>query len=490
MSDPVAGGDRTSTTQKMKQSFRTTLRLAACVAATLALLLLASATTAQAATLVSDKDDYVPGETAYLLGAGFEPGEAVAITLAVHTCDGTILDYAVGGIIADTEGSLTATWLVPQEAADTWIEATAMGLQSSLVAVATFTDSVSSALVTSPTKDQPITITSLPATVTVSFTYSSGPAGFTTTAEVSVPGVGKWTKDVTTGGTADAPLSESIDVTIPENTANDPYNVQLTVNNEGPGGSKTKNDNQQGAIIVNIATPQPTCPVNQAPTIRASDYVVSEVCAVWNGEALTVTVPVAPENFSPIEKNDPDGDPVTVTIDVTEVTLTGLGEVQAEVILTATDDPSARNIDGCPSLVPLTATTTVQVKAALTFNFVGFAAPLDNATARKVKNGSTVPVKFQLTDCAGNYICSTLKPNWIWVGLQSQVAPEGGVEVNDSGAANDNGTKFRYSGACDASGNWIYNLSTKTGYTVGNTYKITAGLADETTHDVLISISK
>ena len=49
-------------------------------------------------------------------------------------------------------------------------------------------------------------------------------------------------------------------------------------------------------------------------------------------------------------------------------------------------------------------------------------------------------------------------------------SPRQDATVTDSGAANDNGDLFRYSGTRGVDGNWIYNLSTKdAGYVVNNT---------------------
>lgn len=177
---------------------------------------------------------------------------------------------------------------------------------------------------------------------------------------------------------------------------------------------------------------------------------------------------------------DPDGDPITVSADVTQVTLIGPGLAQATVHLTATDDPTARH----SGLLARSTTIEVLVTARVTYDFVGFFSPLSNTKATLVKRGSAVPVKFQLRDCDGNVVSTGLHS--IRVLYQSGVSPSGDPIVDDSGASNDNGVYFRFSGAPGMQ--WIYNLKTDSTYKLGATYVVRATLDDGTTHDVLISI--
>jgi len=106
-----------------------------------------SIASAGAASLVSDKGDYAPGELATLTGSGFEPGEWVVLQV-LHD-DGT-----------ENTGENHGTWLVQADDADaaepgsfvtTWtvcgddclgstLQATAEGLNSGLTASVTFTD--------------------------------------------------------------------------------------------------------------------------------------------------------------------------------------------------------------------------------------------------------------------------------------------------------------------------------------------------------------
>lgn len=103
-----------------------------------------------------------------------------------------------------------------------------------------------------------------------------------------------------------------------------------------------------------------------------------------------------------------------------------------------------------------------------------FLQPLDaSPVVVKAKVGSTVPVKFQLTNCPG-YAAAVAN---ISVAMQGGTSDTGltytDVDVSSTSAA-DSGTLFRYSGSgCQ----YIYNLSTK-GFQVGRTYRIRASLAD------------
>ncbi len=146
----------------------------------LALTLSLGAATAYAqATLTSDQPDYEPGSIATLTGAGFAPGETV--TLQVHHADGTAdsgTDHEPWTVVADASGGFVTTWHVcMDDCLGSELRATAMGMTSERNAAALFTDNV---LLLSVNSVSPSVITSLPATITVNFTYSTGPGGTTT----------------------------------------------------------------------------------------------------------------------------------------------------------------------------------------------------------------------------------------------------------------------------------------------------------------------
>ena len=108
---------------------------------------------------------------------------------------------------------------------------------------------------------------------------------------------------------------------------------------------------------------------------------------------------------------------------------------------------------------------------------------MSNVATTKVKQGSAVPVKFQILDCSGAPI--TTGNHTIDVTFLSGIVPAGDPTVDDAGASGDNGINFRY----DPTGmQWIFNLKTNSTYRVGDTYQITASLDDGTTHNASISI--
>jgi hypothetical protein len=95
-----------------------------------------------AQTLVSDKDDYAPGETAYLTGAGFLENEMIDLSISIDdpASGYHVSDYEWTQFATDANGSFVAQYVVPEEAADMFLTATAMGLASGRIAIATFTD--------------------------------------------------------------------------------------------------------------------------------------------------------------------------------------------------------------------------------------------------------------------------------------------------------------------------------------------------------------
>ena len=93
---------------------------------------------AHAATLVSDKDDYIPGQTVVLSGTGWEPGETVEIVLVEEplTHENDILIS-----VADADGNfINDDFVVSEHELGVTFTATATGLTSGLTASTVFTD--------------------------------------------------------------------------------------------------------------------------------------------------------------------------------------------------------------------------------------------------------------------------------------------------------------------------------------------------------------
>jgi hypothetical protein len=211
-------------------------------------------------TVNTDRSDYSPGETVTITGSGWQPGEIVALTLVEQP----LLDtHPLVPVQADDHGSIVSTEFAPDEH-DIGIRFILTAYGSSSQAQTTFTDSVTSVTITSPTNAAPQTITSLPATVVASFDYITSSTG-ATTATADILGAGLSNSAAIAAGTG----SGSVSVAVPAGTPNGTYNLKVTVSNSTGSGSNQKNDNQNGAVIVNVptcTTPSVTSPTSQTVT--------------------------------------------------------------------------------------------------------------------------------------------------------------------------------------------------------------------------------
>jgi hypothetical protein len=237
----------------------------------LAMLVLAPA--AMAASISTDQEDYAPWEIVTISGSGFEPASEMTVT--VEWPDGYV-DEFYG--TADDSGGFTLTY--GKEKYEGTFLVTASDSAGN-TATTTFTDSVTSVTVTSPTTGTPVTVTSLPATVTVSFSYVTSATG-TTTAVADVLGTSASASKTITPGTG----SDSIVVTIPTGSSNGSHNVKVTVYNSTDGGANQKNDVQNSAVIVNVTTaPSDTTPPVITPTITGTlgnnGWYTSDVEVTW-----------------------------------------------------------------------------------------------------------------------------------------------------------------------------------------------------------------
>jgi VCBS repeat-containing protein len=122
---------------------------------------------------------------------------------------------------------------------------------------------------------------------------------------------------------------------------------------------------------------------------------------------------------------------------------------------------------------------TVSSTYAVRYNFSGF---LDLVSLGKpFKLGSTVPMKFQLTDAKGGSVSNAIAS--LTIQQYSGGEPVGDpIEVSSSSGA-DTGNTFRYS---TEDNQYIYNLNTK-GLSQG-TWQISAALDDGTVRTAVISL--
>jgi hypothetical protein len=97
-----------------------------------------------AQTLITDRLDYPPGDTAILTGAGFQPGENIVVQVLHYdgTSDGGA-DHQPWEVTADSSGNFITTWHVCEDdCVGSTLRATADGQLSGLHAEAIFTDAL------------------------------------------------------------------------------------------------------------------------------------------------------------------------------------------------------------------------------------------------------------------------------------------------------------------------------------------------------------
>src|SRR5437867_5584359 len=115
------------------------------------------------------------------------------------------------------------------------------------------------------------------------------------------------------------------------------------------------------------------------------------------------------------------------------------------------------------------------------YNFIGFLQPTLYDGSRVFKLGSTVPVKFQLTDATGAVVSTA-------IGTVTVQQFSGSVPVNDpldgvSSGGSNSGDFFRYD---STSSQYIFNLSTQPFPT--GTWQVQAHLDDGSVHTVMIGL--
>ncbi len=428
------------------------------------------------AMIYSDAEDYAPGEIALITGIGFWPHELVDVSIAIDDplTGEHVADYEFTAIETDASGGFVLAYEIPEEALNTLLTVTAMGMDSQLVATTSFTDNHG-------THNFRFATVGLPAGINLSINGSRRNPGHNVanfTVNFVSPG-----PSVNTGAQAGGGVSTVSYAGFPLSVPGIGGDFELQSTSPASGFAT----GASGATTTVTATysfvPNVQCPVNNAPTISADDLNLGQIVGCLVGSSFETTQPLSADDFN-WTAADADGDPISVSLNVTEVTLVGPGFAEATVTLTATDDPSARNVAGCPTLASMSGSVDVKVTAQVIYSFGGFGSPLSKSLCTIVKKGSTVPVKFQISDCFGTPITGGVHS--IAVTYNAGTAPNGDATVADSGSSNDNGVLFRW-----ADPNWIFNLSTKpTSYQVGYTYRIRAMLDDGTDRDIYISIKK
>jgi len=242
-------------------------------------------------TIKTDRGDYAPGEAAVITGSGWQPHEEVTLVFqedpAVHP------DYSLT-LTADGDGKIFHdTWAPEQHDANVRFYLTATGVRSLRRAQMTFTDSVTSVTITSPTSASPVAVAQ-GASFTVSFSYVTSASGATTaTAWLCQASNCNSGNSVATSGKSVTPgtSSNSILVTVPVGaSAGADYTVEVEVTNSSGGGSNSKRDKQNDAVSVTGSAAATTTSIT-AP-------------AIFYGANGSVTVSVAPTSGSATPTGD------------------------------------------------------------------------------------------------------------------------------------------------------------------------------------------
>jgi len=210
---------------------------------------------ASSATVTTDQTDYQPGDFVIVRGGGWLPGENVRLTL--HR-DNETPDTTLNAT-ADAEGNIAnSEYLVQVSDLNLAFLLTAVGQTSGYTAQTTFTDSVNPITITAPVSASPVTVTSLPATIAITFTYSTGATGSTNAFVAVKDSLGATIVASPTQliPTTTSTTSATINVTIPAGTANaSNYSSFAQVTNTVTPGTITRQDINNNAVIVNVPVP-------------------------------------------------------------------------------------------------------------------------------------------------------------------------------------------------------------------------------------------
>jgi hypothetical protein len=204
-----------------------------------------------AASVATDRSDYVPGSTAIIAASGFSPGETVQFQV-LRTDGGTNApsDHApwlvsdVGGA-----GNVQTTWYVdPIDSAGASLRAIAIGQSSGEVATADFTDSVTG-----------VTPSSIPEG-SAQFVLLVAGSGFNTgTSQVVWTPSGGSPVTLTKSG---AQSSTQLRVLVPASLVTDEGTADVAVTGPGAGGSATFTITDTDSLTV---TAQPFTPLLNTP---------------------------------------------------------------------------------------------------------------------------------------------------------------------------------------------------------------------------------
>jgi hypothetical protein len=245
---------------------------------------------------------------------------------------------------------------------------------------------------------------------------------------------------------------------------------------------------------------------NKAPAIFAKGvttvtWTVTDTSGNQNSAVQTVTVVDAEKPVLGAMPNLTVGNSESLLVPVTYPTPTVSDNCDPNPTLTFVP-PSGTGFAIGTTTVACTATDAAGNSTTGTFTvtraplgFTGFLAPLGGEIAlgtggsfgdplRTLKLGSTLPVKFRAS--RGGAPLATGVHTLQAIKYSSAVDADTPIDVTPTDAATT-GNQFRLTDA--ATGEWHFNLSTKSGFSQG-TWMLRATLSDGSTHAVWIAIKK
>jgi hypothetical protein len=325
-------------------------------------------------------------------------------------------------------------------------------------------DNVSALTLVSPTSGSPVTITSLPATVNVSFTYSS-------TATSATTGVARVVQGATTIGSSGLQTlvsgtsqSATLSVAIPSGTVNGNYRVEVTVtNNTQPPGPTSRQDGQNNAIAVNVpsdVTP-PTVTINQAagqadPTKTSPinfTVIFSEPVTGFTGTDVTIGGTAGGTKTATVT-----GGPTTFNVAVTGMTTSGTvtasiaAGVAADAASNANEASTSTDNTVTWDVTPPTVTINQAAGQADPTNLspinftVIFSEPVTGFTDADVTIGGTAGGTKTKTLTGGpttfNLAVSGVTDGTVVAGIASGVATDLAGNGNEASTSTDNMVTF------------------------------------------------
>ena len=201
--------------------------------------------------------------------AGFQPNELLDFSVAVQDENGLwVPDIAWADVPADASGGAEVDYIVPEGWLGKTLQLTVMGLTSGLMAQTTFTDSVITLSLNSPTTGTPVIVTTAGGSITANISYTtSGPPNGDNKANVH------FLVDATPtdqyNSQANNATNVNYAVTVPAGLTTGCHDLTLQVVR---GGQATATQTCSIIVVAPSPTPSPTAtPVNHPPVMTCAD---------------------------------------------------------------------------------------------------------------------------------------------------------------------------------------------------------------------------